>query len=151
MLPEGFLQFLVRAKRNTYAAGRIPAGSSRPDSHDLTWVEEPWLYIDTYLGGYGFIGEEAVWHNGTPVWGMNYFGKMLVADFPEGFSDFLKQALLRVPLENPYRGPEEYAEGGFQYRCEFTGDLAWFKGEEVVYLDGKPVYRLDFHGGEIIQ
>lgn len=151
MLPEDFIAFLLKAKQNTYASGKAPDRSSRPASHDLTFVEEPYLYIDTYLGGYAFAGEEAVWYASTPIWSMNYYGKMLSPDIPDGFSSFLKNALMRVPPEEPYRGPAEYTEGNFLYQCAVSGDPGWFKGEEVIFHEGKPVYRLDFHGGEVIQ
>lgn len=150
MLPDDFLPFLLKAKKNTYASGRAPDGSSRPASHDLSYDEGPYLYIDTYLGGFAFVGEEAVWHAGKPIWGMNYYGKMLCAEIPDGFSRFLKKVLLQAPPDLPFRGPEGFAEDKFLYRCSFSGDLGWFKGEEVIFLDGDPIYRLDFHGGEII-
>lgn len=151
MLPADFMTFLLRAKQNTYASGRSPDRSSRPASHDLTYVEDPYLYIDTYLGGYAFIGEEAVWHAGVPIWGMNYYGKMLTSEIPDGFSAFLKNALLRVTPEMPYRGPALYTEGSFLFQCAVSGDLSRFKGEEVIFHDSTPIYRLDFHGGEVIQ
>jgi len=151
MLPEDFLVFLLKAKQNTYASGRTPDSSSRPASHDLTFAEGSYLYIDTYLGGYAFVGEEAVWYGSAPLWGMNYYGKMLSPDIPDGFSPFLKNALLRVPHDEPYRGPAEYTEGSFLYQCTVSGEPGWFKGEEVIFHEGKPIYRLDFHGGEVIQ
>jgi hypothetical protein len=150
MLPASFLPFLLRAKKNTYASGRTSDGSLRPESHDLTSIEEPYLYIDTYLGGFAFVGEEAVWHSGLPIWGMNYYGKTLSREIPERFSPFLKNTLLQVPHDMPYRGPSEYIEGNFRYQCRCTGDPGWFKGEEVIFLDGDPIYQLDFHGGEIV-
>lgn len=151
MLPDNFLTFLLKAKKNTYASGKPADSSSRPASHDLTYIEEPFLYIDTYLGGYAFVGEEAVWYSGIPIWGMNYYGKMLNHEIPDGFSDFLKSALLQVPRKLPFRGPVEYAEGVFLYQCKTSGDLNGFKGEETILLYGNPIYRLDFHGGEIVQ
>jgi len=150
MLPIDFFAFLLKAKLNTYASGRNPDSTSRPASHDLTYSDAPYLYIDTYLGGFGFIGEEAVWCSGKPVWGMNYYGKMLIPEIPEGFSPFLKHALLQVPPDAPYRGPAEYSEGKYLYQCSVAGDPTWFKGEEVICLSGKQIYRLDFHGGEVI-
>lgn len=151
MLPADFLPFLLTAKKNTYAAGGIPDVSSRLASHDLSYAAGGYLYIDTYLGGYAFAGEEAVWFSSHPIWAMNYYGKMLTPEIPEGFSPFLKQALLLVPPEMPFRGPSEYVAGDFLYQCAVTGDLDWFKGEEVIILKGDPIYRLDFHGGVVIQ
>jgi hypothetical protein len=55
------LAFLLRAKQATYAAGDEAAWvePSRPQSHDLAYTEGPYHYLDTYLGGFSFAGEEA--------------------------------------------------------------------------------------------
>jgi len=150
MLPADLLDFLLKAKRNTYASGKAPDLVSRPGSHDLSYEEAPFLYIDTYLGGFAFIGEEAVWYKGEPVWGMNYSGKMLIPEIPYGFSHFLKNALLLGSLEMPQRGPAEYTQGIFQYRCVVSGELDWFNGEEMILQNRDLIYRLYFHGGEVI-
>ena len=42
---------------------------------DLEYVKDDYKYIDTYLGGENFIGEEAVFYLDKPIWGMNYYGK----------------------------------------------------------------------------
>jgi len=148
--PE-FTNFLLRAKTSTYAAGDAGAvAPSRTGSHDLAYREGEWAYLDTYLGGYAFIGEEAVWKDGTPVWGMNYYGTMTVAEIPEGFGDFLKLALRHVPADAPYRGPAHFEEGCFSYFCRWQGDPAFFSGDESIALDGQEIYVLKFHGGIII-
>jgi hypothetical protein len=146
-----FIPFLLRAKKSTYAAGDAgKVASSRSASHDLAYREGDWSYLDTYLGGFAFIGEEAVWYNGKPIWGMNYYGAMTVERIPEGFGDFLKAALRRVPPQAPYRGPEAFAEGGYTYTCAWEGTPARFNGEESIALDGRETYRLAFHGGAVI-
>ena len=89
MFSQDFIPFLLRAKKATYASGTTPVETSRPASHDLSYREEPYLYIDTYLGGIHFIGEEAVWKNGLNRWGMTYYGNMLTPEIPAGFSPFL--------------------------------------------------------------
>ena len=144
-----FIQFLMRAKHNTYASGKPPTASSRPNSHDLEFSEGKYQYIDTYLGGFHFIGEEAVWEDGIPCWGMNYYGKMLVEKIPGGFGEFLKAAMMRVPEETPFRGPASYQEGEFIYHCSQTGSLATFQGSEEISFQNAVIYRLFFHGGEI--
>jgi hypothetical protein len=158
MMGKGDINFLLRAKRATYAAGMPPGAPSRPGSHDLTYQEDRYLYIDSYLGEERFIGQEAVWlADGTEdrlswrvVWGMNYYGWMLVRPFPEGFSTFLKEALLQVPVENPYRGPRIYKNNGFTYECEWQGDPDCFNGEERIMRHQTAVYRLLFHGGSAL-
>lgn len=148
--PE-FIPFLLRAKKSTYAAGDAgQVASSRTASKDLAYSEGDFAYLDTYLGGYAFLGEEAVWHCGQPLWGMNYYGTMTVAEIPEGFSHFLKQSLLRVPADAPYRGPAFFEEGGFTYTCVWSGDPVFFTGSEAIALHGQVIYKLNFHGGMII-
>lgn len=138
--------FLIEAKRRTYAAKAAEDAPSRPGSHDLHWQQGDLLYIDTYLGGERFAGEEAVFVKGVPVWSMNYAGRVT----GEGFSgDFLKAALLRVPEDKPYRGPDEYAEGAYRYDQTCEGDPDWFAGSETIRLDGRVVYECRFHGGLI--
>lgn len=145
-LMDKIVEFLCRAKKATYAAAGAEVAPSRPASHDLAYVEEPLRYIDTYLGGEKFAGEEAVWQDNVPVWAMNYVGRVVA----EGFSgDFLKEALLLVPKEMPFRGPAEYCNGQYKYQCAVTGDFEWFSGEEEIYFNGIKVYECMFHGGLI--
>lgn len=149
MASKEFLSFLLRAKKNTYASGKPAELTSRPASHDMQYAEDPYLYIDTWLGGFHFIGQEAVWHKGVAIWGMNYYGKMLVASAPDGFSHFLKASLLQVPEKFPYRGPAFFSEGDFDYHCACRGTLLSFEGEEAISYQKEIVYRLTFHGGEV--
>lgn len=148
-----FVPFLLRAKRSTYAAGdQGQVASSRLASHDLAYQDGIYQYLDTYLGGFSFVGEEAVWKANVPVWGMNYYGTMTPAandSIPEGFSDFLKLALRNVPPEAPYRGPSRFDEGRYTYFCRWEGGLPFFHGEETITLDGEVIYQLYFHGGLI--
>jgi hypothetical protein len=148
-MDEQLKAFLIRAKQATYASGKAPQFSSRPGSHDLHYEEPGFLYIDTYQGGFHFIGEEVVWKDGVNIWGMNYYGKMLVDQVPTGFGDFLKHALLEVPQEKPYRGPENFKEGEFRYHCSIIGNPEHFSGVEHIYFKESMIYSLVFHGGEI--
>lgn len=143
-------EFLVRAKRNTYAGDGALSAPSRPNSKDLHYCEGDLLYIDTYLGSKDFIGEEAVFENQVPVWGMNYYGKMLVPNIPDGFSHCLKSALKAIPLEYPFRGPVAFEYEGFTYKCSWQGSLSDFIGNEEIYLNGTCIYKLSFHGGYIM-
>jgi hypothetical protein len=148
-MDEQLRGFLLRAKRATYASGIAPQFSSRPGSHDLHYEEPSFLYIDSYQGGFYFIGEEVVWKDGINVWGMNYYGKMLVDPIPPGFSGFLKEALLNVPAERPYRGPERFTTEKFTYLCSVEGEPDHYSGVEEIRFQEKKIYVLDFHGGEI--
>lgn len=138
--------FLLRAKRATYAGKGAETAPSRPASHDLIYRENDLLYYDTYLGGNKFAGEEALWIGEKPLWSMNYVGRVTGGHFS---GDFLKEALLHVPADKPFRGPEEYASGDYVYRCEVSGEFGWFQGKETISFRGNLIYICYFHGGLI--
>jgi len=144
-----FVQFLIQAKKNTYAGDGTLSAPSRPASKDLMFKQGDYLYIDTYLGSLDFIGEEAVWYRQEPLWAMNYYGMMLTDVVPEGFSQCLKGALLNAPLDAPFRGPNHFQEGVFEYTCQWKGDLDQFVGTEQIFNSGKAIYQLTFHGGRL--
>ena len=130
---EAFVAFLIRAKQNTYAAHGAEVASSRTASHDLQYVEGDYMYYDTYLGGAKFSGEEAVWYRSHPRWCMNYSGRVIGGGFS---GDFLKEALMQVPVSMPYRGPVLYENGEYRYECEVSGDIEWFQGYEEILKQG---------------
>lgn len=145
-----FIQFLVTAKQHTYASGAIAKPTGKLGIHQLEYADGDLLYVDSYLGSQHFIGEEVVAQNERPIWGMNYYGKMLIDEEPEGFNQCLKQALLRVSREAPYRGPEIFRSGPYAYQCSWSGNPNGFEGYEIISMNGTDIYKLLFHGGEII-
>ena len=140
------IAFLIRAKKATYAGKGAEADPSRPLSHDLHYAEGALTYIDTYLGGDKFAGEEALWKENIPFWSMNYVGRVMAAGFS---GDFLKEALALVPEERPFRGPLSYENGDYSYTCTVTGDTHWFRGCEEIAYKGERVYECMFHGGDV--
>ena len=141
------VDFLIKAKKATYAGKGPETTSSRPKSHDLQYEENNLKYIDTYLGGVQFAGEEALWNNDVPFWSMNYMGRVLA----DGFSgDFLKEALSSVPKDMPYRGPVRHENGNYLYKCSVEGDFNWFTGYEEIYCNDVKIYECYFHGCSII-
>ena len=140
------IAFLIRAKQATYAGKGAETASSRVKSHDLAYREGEYMYYDTYLGGEKFAGEEALWVADIPYWSMNYAGRVTGGCFS---GDFLKEALLHVPEDEPYRGPREYTNGDYSYHCETEGSFDWFQGRESIDYQGKQLYVFDFHGGLI--
>ncbi len=153
LLRQGFgeeeaalLAFLARASRETYAGYGKETEPSRPTSHDYEYREDGWLYLDTWIGGERFAGEEAVWQEERPVYAMNYCGRVLSADFS---GDFLKAALRAAPAEKPFRGPAIYTDGDNVYECAMEGGLDWFQGYEEIRWQGKKVYECFFHGGKM--
>jgi len=140
-------EFICKAKKMTYAAhAEEEIVPSRPKSHDIKYEEKDFLYLDSFLGGNEFAGEEAVWYQGAPVWSMNYMGRVLTEPFS---GDFLKEALMLVSIERPYRGPMVYSSGDYHYHCTVNGNINWSQGYEEIFYEDKKVFECHFHGGRI--
>jgi hypothetical protein len=61
---------------------------------------------------------------------------------------FLRQALLAIDPEEPYRGPRRFEQAGKVYRNEIEGSLDRFHGvETIARQDGAPLYELRYGGG----
>ena len=145
-MDKELVDFLIRAKQATYAGKGAETASSRVKSHDLIYRDGDYMYYDTYLGGNKFAGEEALWISEVPYWSMNYVGRVTGDNFS---GDFLKEALLRVPEEKPFRGPDEYTDGDYTYKCDINGGFEWFQGYETISYKGALIYECYFHGGLI--
>ena len=145
-LDKNIIDFLIRAKKATYAGKGAETTPSRPKSHDLQFTDGLLKYIDTYLGSEKFAGEEAIWKNDEPIWAMNYVGRVI----SDGFSgDFLKEAMSLVSEEYPFRGPLYHKNGDYTYECKIVGDFHWFCGSEEIHLADIKIYECAFHGGDI--
>ena len=86
-MDKKLLEFLITAKKATYAGKGAETTSSRIKSHDLIYEDGDYMYYDTYLGTGKFAGEEAIWIKDVPYWSMNYIGRVIGANFS---GDFLK-------------------------------------------------------------
>lgn len=149
MNENALIEFLVEAKRSTYAGHGILTKPSRNNSKDLPYERGAFKYLDSYIGDLHFIGEEVVWYEDKPVWGMNYYGTLLSDNIPKEFGEFLKAALRLVSEDAPYRGPHNYREGELEFICTWQGTLEFFNGEEEIRYQGQTIYRLAFHGGKL--
>ena len=79
-----FLEFLVKAKKGTYANGDASkSSSSRLLSKDYHYEDGNFTYHDTYFGGINFMGEEVVYYNDNILWGMNYYGVTIDSNLTE--------------------------------------------------------------------
>ncbi len=144
----GLPEFLVSAKQNTYASGS--KGTKAKDHSTLyEYGKDEWEYQDQFYGdGARFVGHETVWMKRKPVWGMNYHGVKLDSLFEEKrLYNFLREALKRVELSHPFRGPDKYESNNLRYSNVITGDLSSFRGVEFIYETGRTLYQLDYHGG----
>ncbi len=142
-------RFLVEAKRNTYASQMGKTASSRKGSKDLAYEKGGYRYLDSYFGEKDFSGQEVVYLDGVPVWSMNYYGRMTRDEVPPGFIETLREALRAVEEARPYRGSAEHVRGDYTYHCRSDGTVLSFQGRESIELEGREVYDLLFHGGQI--
>ena len=152
-LPIDVLEaFLKEANLSTYANENIKKASSlRPGSSDYHFEKGDLIYHDTYFGATKFIGEEVVYKNGKPAWGMNYYGFTLNSEISEDlFDTILRPALMSGSDGNiPVRGPKEFINGEWKYTFNAEGDLANFTGIEEISKKHEIVCRLYCHGGFI--
>jgi len=137
--------FIVEAKKTCYA-GNGKKEILSDNSKLLTFQKGNLHYSDNYSGWYQAPGIEIVrWQkpNGQRIWQMAYSGGML----PEFVGDrmltrqtfnFLKEALLTITPEHPFRGKENVLfeknakTNIFSYQTITKGDTTNFHGEETI-------------------
>lgn len=144
-------QFLVKARLAGYASlGEKNERNLEDGCKELTVEADGFYYRDRYFGFDPFVGEEVVFQNGKGVWAMNYYGRVLSgAPSANLVYEFLQQAMRLVGEDRPFRGPERFQEGDFEYRDQSQGNLDQFSGSEVIFYQGREVYRLLYHGGRV--
>jgi hypothetical protein len=144
-------EFLVKAKVRGYASeGERGETLLEDGGKELSYREGPYEHRDRYYGFNPFVGEEVVWADGKPIWAMNYFGAVTDASvLPIDVYRFLQQAMRRVDVARPFRGPDAFGDGELSYRDESKGDLDQFAGTERIFRAGREIYRLTYHGGKV--
>ena len=148
--------FLVEAKRRTYAGLDDDATVSTPiiaGSKQLEYSDNELSYRDIYFGMAFFVGQEVVSGTQRAIWSMSYAGGVssditdrdkLLATYA-----FLRQALLRIGEDRPFRGPSHFEQARYRYVNASEGELSEFHGTERIDLEGMPVYGLRYSGGII--
>ena len=152
---ETLAGFLVRAKVQTYAGDGAEVTPQRPGFYELEYKEGDLEYRDSYTGFFRAPGQEIVRLKGIPIWAMSYNGGMAdkylkdLAFSSETFA-VLKKALKLVNKERPFRGPESFVDGDFEYIDETEGDISLFNGSEKILYKGEEVFRQHYFGGIIL-
>ena len=129
---DALARFLVEAKRRTYASQEGKVTSPRQGAKDLAYQRGGYSYRDSYFGELDSSGQEVVYQNDLPIWGMNYYGRMLVTEVPRGFIELLRLALMSVEVSAPFRGCRVLSRGRYMYRCHSEGDVLSFSGKETI-------------------
>jgi len=147
-------EFLVDAKRKTYAGLDDDATVSAPllpSSKQLGYRAGDLSYRDIYFGMKFFVGQETVQAGADVIWSMSYAGGVAstVVDRNEFLAiyAFLRQALLAIREDRPFRGPPQFENASLCYVNAASGDVAEFHGEEQIHRGGVKVYGLRYSGG----
>ncbi len=146
------IDFIVEAKRNTFASDAERKKSSRWKFKEYYFSKDNFIYKDRFWGNILDIGQEVVWYKNKPVWGMNYRGGMILKyqDIRRKTFAFLKHALKHVNYDHPFRGPSFLKKENFQYHNKSKGDIIEFSGDEFILFKNKKVYFRKYLGGLII-
>jgi len=144
-------KFLLKAKINTYASSGEGGEKVLADNSKVfEYKEEKFEYQDKYFGFNPFIGEEIVFSEGQMIWGMNYYGEVTSDIIPiEQIYQFLQESLRKITEEKPFRGPDNFQKGDFQYINKAIGDIKRFSGTETIFYKEQKLYQLDYHGGVV--
>jgi len=145
-----FVDFLLRAKRATYAGQGDEATETAlvPGSKQLEYRDGDYLYRDIYLGMAYFVGQEVVYFRGEPVWSMSYAGGVTSSDIDSrAIYQFLGLALGHGSEAEPYRGPAEFRDESWAYTNASNGGLHSFWGIEEISRGDAKVYECRYAGG----
>ena len=146
-------EFIVEANKNTWAADKGKVAPQRPGCKELDYERGDWHLRDSYTGYFCAPGMTIVYYKGQPAWTMAYGGSGMEDDKYEIAGqtfDFLKEVLMKVTPQLPYRGPKNFKDGEYQYKLKVKGDLADFDGKETITKGKELVFSQLFFGGVVI-
>lgn len=142
----------MKAKLSGYASGGEGQEKKFDDgSQGFEMISDGFRYLDRYNGFNPFVGSEQIYNsNNALLWVMNYYGEILSIDSePKKIYSFLKEAMLLISPDYPFRGPSKFENQNFRYENVQHGNIERFHGIENIYEDNKKVYVLYYHGGKL--
>ena len=146
------IDFIIQAKKLGYAGGTETRKVTFDDnSVGFEFSNDQYRYTDRYYGFNPFSGTEHVYNNQSVlVWKMNYFGAILPSySDPNQIYDFLKEAMLLISPEHPFRGPNKLESGKLIYKNDQQITPLGFYGIESIHISDQNVYQLNYHGGDM--
>ena len=140
-------EFIVEARENTFAKSQGAADNPRLlNSKQFEFEKGYYFYRDIFFTGEKkFIGQEIVYLNSRPVWGMNYLGSAMEKKDEE----FLKEVLLKLSEKCRFGQSCQFEKRELKYEDSGRGALSEFSGKEQILYKGKSIYTLSYHGGLI--
>lgn len=152
MNKEILRQFLIDSNKAGYAGGEEKKWIKEPDgSTTIPFSKGEWRSHDNFFGGEPYGGRVVVFHQEKPAWIMVYYGWVAEGAPTDPIYAILRNALMRMPEEAPFRGPKEFQEGEYTYKNEWTGDVERYSGEEQITQGDKLVYKANYMGGLVDQ
>jgi hypothetical protein len=148
---ENLKEFLCDARKNTYSANASSIDNPRLlASTQLEFQKGDYFYRDIFFNGdKKYIGQEIVYQDSKPVWGMNYIGTAQGAPLGKLEAAFLKEALFKLAEKCRLGQSCEYEKREFKYQDQGQGNLEEFLGQEEIFSNGKNIYKLNYQGGLI--
>jgi hypothetical protein len=147
---DGLEEFIVTAKRATYAAAAAKSLPYRLGTSDIQFREGPWSYLESYVGEADFLGQEIVYLDRVPVWSMAYYGFLQSQRIDSASAGRVVQAALtRLYDEGRFLGDFSTDVDGYRYVDTNTGDVARFAGQEWIEDHDERLYTLRYFGGTI--
>ena len=146
------IDFIIKAKLTGYASGGEGQEIEFDDgSKGFELSSDDYQYVDRYHGFNPFAGCEHIYKpDNTLVWIMNYYGEVFPnCSDPKSIYSFLKEAMLLINPEFPFRGPARLEKHNLSYVNHQHGTIESFHGIESIYNNEEHVYVLYYHGGRL--
>ena len=145
-------QFLINSNKAGYAGGEEKKWIKEADgSTTIPFEKGEWKSRDNFFGGEPYGGRTIVFYKDKPVWIMVYYGWVAEGIEADPVYGILREALMRMPEEYPYRGPKEYKKDQFVYKNLWIGELDRFSGEEQIFKNDELAYKANYIGGLVDQ
>lgn len=152
MNKEALRQFLVDSNKAGYAGGEEKNWVKETDgSTTIPFKKGEWKSHDNFFGGEPYGGRTIVSHEGKPTWMMVYYGWVSEGVATDPVYGILRNALMQMPEDYPFRGPKEYKEGEYVYTNSWGGELERFSGEEKIIQGEELIYKANYIGGLVDQ
>ncbi len=144
------IKFLTGAKTKGYSSGKPYLKGEIAGFKEFLFESGKLKYMDIYSGSILFTGQEIVFENSVPQWGMAYYGAILDDSYgSKEIYDFLRSALSNMPEDLPLRGKESFSNNKFTYKNATEGAIGHFIGYEEIEQSDDIIYELHYSGGYI--
>ncbi len=141
-------QFLIDLNKAGYAGGEEKKWVKELDgSTTIPFAKGEFRSNDNFFGGEPYGGRVIVFHKDKPVWIMVYYGWIETGTETDPVYAVLRNALMNMPEDAPFRGPKEFKQGEFVYTNTWEGNVERYSGQEQIKKGEAIVYKAHYRGG----